>query len=414
MPPKKGLKDEEDEPKGAARFGRVKNNLKMGIVGLPNVGKSSLFNIMTDQQVAAENFPFCTIDPTTARCPVPDPRFDWLCDLWKSPSQIPAFLHVTDIAGLVKGAAEGAGLGNAFLSNIISCDGVFHVVRAFEADEVIHVDDSVDPVRDLETINGELCAKDLQFVKSAEAKEIADMKKSKGTKLSPVFLETFKKMTSMLEAGEPIRSGEFTPHEIEMINVKTQLITSKPMIYLINVDERSYLRMGNKWFKAIKEWVDSHGGGLIVPFCITYEQQLFDLKADPEGQKAWLEGLYPVATFPKGVPKVKSALTKMIKQGYKQLGLMNFFTVGETEVRSWTVFGGALAPNAAGVIHTDFEKGFIKAEVVHYDDFRKLTTRASLAEVKAAGKYSTEGKGYAMLDGDICHFLFNAAGGKKK
>jgi len=409
MPPKKGFKT--DELKGAARFGRVKNNLKMGIVGLPNVGKSSLFNILTEQQVAAENFPFCTIDPSTARCPVPDPRFDWLCDLWKSPSKIPAFLHVTDIACLVKGAAEGAGLGNAFLSNITSCDGVFHVIRAFEDDEVIHVDDSVDPVRDLETINVELCAKDLQFVTGAFDKYMAAATKNKGkaTKIPESFTSAFEKLKDGLAKGLPVRNMELSMEEVDQVNDLVSLITSKPMIYLVNVTKKSFLSQKGKWFGRIKEWVDAHGGGLIVPFSVAFEQELFDLKDDAEGRGAFLSESYGGK-----VPNVVSALTKIIKQGYKNLGLMNFFTAGEKEVRSWTVFGGALAPQAAGVIHTDFEKGFIKAEVVHWDDYRSLCTRPSVSEAKSAGKYNLEGKNYVMQDGDVVVYQFNATGGGKK
>ncbi|KXZ42091.1 hypothetical protein GPECTOR_208g403 [Gonium pectorale] len=311
MPPKADAK--ASEPKGAARFGRVRNSLKMGIVGLPNVGKSSLFNLLTEQNIAAENYPFCTIDPNESRCAVPDERYDWLCDLWKPPSMYPAYLHVTDIAGLVRGAAEGAGLGNAFLSHISAVDGIFHVVRAFDNDEVVHVDDSIDPIRDLETIQMELCKKDLEFVTKAEEKELRDVKKSQGMKISLVFTSTFEKVKEMLKENKPVRCGDFNS-----------------------------------------------------------------------------------------------------KEGFKELNLIYFFTAGETEVRCWTIQRGTLAPGAAGVIHSDFERGFIKAEVVAYDDFRALATSKSMMEVKAAGKYRQEGKQYVVEDGDIIHFQFNVTASGKK
>ena len=236
MPPKKT--EVVDLGVGAERFGRCKGNLKMGLVGLPNVGKSSTFNLFTNQSVPAENFPFCTIEPTEARCAIEDERYSWLCDLWEPKSKIPPYLQVTDIAGLIRGAASGAGLGNEFLSTITQCDGIFHVVRVFDDEQVIHVDDSVDPVRDLETIHSELCQKDLAFVLAAEAREEVAVKKDRQSKLSPVFLETFKKMKEMLEAGQPIRDGDFTSEEIYMINEKTQLITTKPIIYILNMSAK--------------------------------------------------------------------------------------------------------------------------------------------------------------------------------
>lgn len=253
MPPKKGAKDENEAPRTAARFGRVKNNLKMGIVGLPNVGKSSLFNLLTKTAIAAaENFPFCTIEPNESRCPVPDERYDYLCNLWKPPSMYPAFLHVTDIAGLVRGASEGAGLGNDFLSHIQAVDGIFHVVRAFDSDEVIHVDDSVDPIRDLETINHELCAKDLAALKRAITDEERDVKKSNGMKLSQLFKDTMAKVEEMLTNDLPIRSGDFSTPEIDMIKTKLgSLITTKPMIYIVNLTKKDFIRKKNKWLVKI-------------------------------------------------------------------------------------------------------------------------------------------------------------------
>eukprot|EP00842_Homolaphlyctis_polyrhiza_P006989 jgi/Hompol1/87/HPOL_004268-RA len=238
MPPKKA---EAEKPK--PNFGRVKNNLRMGLVGLPNVGKSSLFNVLTKQSVDASNYPFCTIDPNEARCPVPDERYDFLCSLWKPPSEQPAYLFVTDIAGLVKGASEGAGLGNAFLSHIAAVDGIFHVVRVFEDSDVIHVDEGVDPVRDLETITTELCKKDLEFVKKAMAAEELAVRKSGGKfKLSPNFIGCIEKLNKLLEDNMPVRSADWTTAEVEIINEKMSLLTTKPIIYVVNMSKEDYKR----------------------------------------------------------------------------------------------------------------------------------------------------------------------------
>ena len=386
MPPKK--KDEPEEAVGAARFGRVRNNLKMGVVGLPNVGKSSLFNLLTDQSIAAENFPFCTIEPNEARCAVPDERYDFLCNMWKPPSEYPAYLHVTDIAGLVRGAAEGAGLGNDFLSHISAVDGIFHVVRAFDSEEVIHVDDSVDPVRDLETIQAELCAKDMQYLKKAvEQEKLED------------------KVEEMLTNNLPIRNGEWTTPEVLMIKEKLgRLITTKPIVYLVNLSKKDFIRKKNKWLVKIHTWIKEHGGGVMIPFSVEFEQELWDVREDVDATKAFLDS----------VEGAKSALPKMVVQGYKELNLIYYFTAGEKEVRCWTLYEGSLAPQAAGVIHSDFERGFIKAEVVAFDDFKALAKGKGMAEVKAAGKYRQEGKTYVVKDGDIIHFQFNVTAQKKK
>ncbi|ACO60830.1 predicted protein [Micromonas commoda] len=403
MPPKK--KDEPDEAVGAARFGRVRNNLKMGVVGLPNVGKSSLFNLLTDQSIAAENFPFCTIEPNEARCAVPDERYDFLCDMWKPPSEYPAYLHVTDIAGLVRGAAEGAGLGNAFLSHIQAVDGIFHVVRAFDSEEVIHVDDSVDPVRDLETIQAELCAKDMEYLRKAVEQEKLDVKKNPTMKLSALFVSTMDKVEEMLTDNLPIRTGEWTTPEVQMIKEKLgRLITTKPIVYLVNLSKKDFIRKKNKWLVKIHTWIKEHGGGVMIPFSVEFEQELWDKREDVDATKAFLDS----------VDGAKSALPKMVVQGYKELNLIYYFTAGEKEVRCWTLYEGSLAPQAAGVIHSDFERGFIKAEVVAFDDFKALAKGKGMAEVKAAGKYRQEGKTYVVKDGDIIHFQFNVTAQKKK
>ena len=403
MPPKK--KDEPEEAVGAARFGRVRNNLKMGVVGLPNVGKSSLFNLLTDQSIAAENFPFCTIEPNEARCAVPDERYDFLCNMWKPPSEYPAYLHVTDIAGLVRGAAEGAGLGNDFLSHISAVDGIFHVVRAFDSEEVIHVDDSVDPVRDLETIQAELCAKDMQYLKKAVEQEKLDVKKNPTMKLSALFISTMDKVEEMLTNNLPIRNDEWTTPEVLMIKEKLgRLITTKPIVYLVNLSKKDFIRKKNKWLVKIHTWIKEHGGGVMIPFSVEFEQDLWDVREDVDATKAFLDS----------VEGAKSALPKMVVQGYKELNLIYYFTAGEKEVRCWTLYEGSLAPQAAGVIHSDFERGFIKAEVVAFDDFKALAKGKGMAEVKAAGKYRQEGKTYVVKDGDIIHFQFNVTAQKKK
>lgn len=453
MPPKK--KDEPAEAVGAARFGRVRNNLKMGIVGLPNVGKSSLFNLLTNQSIAAENFPFCTIEPNEARCAVPDERYDHLCAMWNPPSQYPAYLHVTDIAGLVRGAAEGAGLGNDFLSHIQAVDGVFHVVRAFDSEEVIHVDDSVDPVRDLETIQHELCAKDLAYLKRQVEQEKADVKKNPTMKLSALFVATMDKVEQLLVENRPARDAEWSTPEVEMIKLKLpQLITTKPMVYLVNLTKKDFVRKKNKWLVKIHTWIKEHGGGVMIPFSVEFEEELWGLREDEEAQKAMLDAAEGAkSAMPKMVVQVRDSrgpsdakrdtrnpsrfastktesalrpsprgfltrsrprVSSRRAQGYKELNLIYYFTAGEKEVRCWTVYDGALAPQAAGVIHSDFERGFIKAEVVAYDDFRALQKTKGMADVKAAGKYRQEGKTYQVKDGDIIHFQFNVSGAKKK
>ncbi|KAI9350209.1 P-loop containing nucleoside triphosphate hydrolase protein [Obelidium mucronatum] len=401
MPPKKSSKSLEEE--NAAKFGRVKANLRMGVVGLPNVGKSSLFNLLTNQNVDAANFPFCTIDPNEARCAVPDARYEFLCDLWKPPSTQPAYLMVTDIAGLIKGASEGAGLGNAFLSHIQAVDGIFHCIRIFEDDDVIHVDDSIDPIRDLETIQGELCKKDLDILKKAVAAEEMAVKKSGGKfKLSPTFLGATEKLKDMLEKNIPVRSGDWSTPEIELINEKMRFITTKPIVYLANMTKADYIRKKNKWLAKIHAWIQSHGGGVLIPFSVEFEQG-YDQAADKE------------AFLKEAGEGVTSALPKIITTGYSQLNLVNFFTAGDKEVRAWTVYGGALAPDAASVIHTDFGKAFIKAEVAAFEDFKEhCGGQKSMAGVKAAGKYRIEGKSYVVKDGDICFFQIGTIGGGKK
>jgi len=391
----------------APRFGRIKSNLKMGILGLPNVGKSSFFNLLTNQNIAAENYPFCTIEPNESRCAVPDKRFDFLCDLWKPPSKVCAYLQVTDIAGLIRGASEGAGLGNAFLSHIQAVDGLYHVVRAFDNPEVIHVDDSVDPIRDMDTIVYELCRKDEAYLEKVKEAKALELRKDPKKKLPDSYYSVIEKATEMLKNNVPLRGGDWNIEEVARINESLpQCITLKPIVYLVNLDERSFIKKGNKWLPKINEWVTSHGGGVIIPFSVDWEQQLWNLKQG--GDEAAVQG------FLDQTPGLKSVLPRIVKVGYNVLSLMYFFTAGEKEVKAWTIPAGATAPEAAGYIHTDFEKGFIKAEVCAFDDFNELCAgKPSMGPIKAAGKYRQEGKTYVMNDGDIVHFMFNVTAKKK-
>lgn len=394
MAPKK--KDVE-EVMGAANFGRVKNTLKMGIVGLPNVGKSSLFNLLCDMEAAAENYPFCTIEPTDSRCRVPDERFDWIQALYKS-KPVPSYLNVTDIAGLVRGAAEGAGLGNAFLSNIQAVDGIFHVVRAFEDNKVLHVDDFVSPKRDLDTIQHELCAKDLEYF-SKECAVVDKDLRIKKIKLPEQFDFCKEKVKELLEADKPVASGHaWTPGQVGCIkDYFPNLITTKPVIYLVNSSMKQFVSGDNKFMDEINEWVKEHGGGTVIPFSTPFEAGWFKNRDNPE----------KLADIEKKSGKT-SAIPAMIKGGYSELNMINFFTAGPLETRSWTVYNGSTAPMAAGVIHTDFEKCFIKAEVVAYEDFHANATEPSMNQLKAIGKFRQEGKNYIVQSGDIMNFMHNA------
>mmetsp|Transcript_10488 Transcript_10488/g.22087 ORF Transcript_10488/g.22087 Transcript_10488/m.22087 type:complete len:428 (+) Transcript_10488:125-1408(+) len=424
----KGKKTESNEDLGlmkAARFGRVKNTLSMGFVGLPNVGKSSLTNLLAGAMHAeAANYPFCTIDPNVVQCVVPSKDFKYLADCYKPPSVVPAVLKVTDIAGLIKGASEGAGLGNAFLSHIAAVDGIFHLVRAFDSDEVIHVDDSVDPIRDLETIQGELCAKDRNTLEGVIEREKERVRKEKGLSrqatnftLSDTFTSAYEKALKLVESNTPIQTGEFKDSEVDIIR-DWGCITTKPQIYVVNLSQKNFIRKGNKWLQKIVDWVNEHGGGQILPVSCEFEQTLFDLKDDPENKKAFLsqckeEALKVGLKGPQA--DVKSMIPRLIRSGRQALCLQSFFTAGPKEVRAWTIMKGTTAPQAAGVIHTDFERGFIKAEVCAFNDFKALHKgEASMAKVKEAGKYRQEGKQYVMQDGDIVVFMHNTTTGKKK
>lgn len=397
MPPKK------EEPVKKPLLGRPGNNLKMGIVGLPNVGKSTTFNVLSKLNVMAENYPFCTIDPNLAKVNVPDPRFDNLCKIWKPKSQIPANLTIIDIAGLVKGASEGEGLGNAFLSHIQGVDGLYQVIRVFEDPEVTHVEGEVEPVRDLEIISSELCKKDLQMLE----KKLEDLVKVIGRtndKRSKEEKETLDKVKVLLEQGLWVRSGDWSLKDIEVLNAHL-FLTAKPSVYLVNMSIADFKRKGNKWLPKVKEYVDKNGGGPIIPYSAEFEKQILEQaqEAKEKGEESKEE--------PKETAASISMLNKIIRTGYKCLDLVYFFTAGEDEVRCWTIREGTKAPQAAGVIHTDFEKGFICAEVMKYDDF--IECGQSEVEVKAKGKLRQQGKESIILDGDICFFKFNAPQSKK-
>jgi len=392
MPPKKKVEEEK-----TVLIGRMGTNLKCGIVGLPNVGKSTFFNVLTKTQIAAaENFPFCTIDPNESRVPVPDERFDWLVEHHKPASKVPAFLNIVDIAGLVKGASEGQGLGNAFLSHIKACDAMFHLCRTFEDSEITHVEGEVDPVRDLDIINEELRLKDMdQFEKIFEEVE---RKYCRGgeKKLKAEYEILCKIKKVLIEDNRHIRFGDWNAADIEVLN-KHLFITSKPMIYLVNLSEKDYIRKKNKWLPKIKEYVDKHDpGAMIIPFSGAFEQKIAEMEEESD-RKAYQEET-----------KCYTTLEKIIVQGYKALQLQYFFTAGPDEVKAWTIQRGAKAPQAAGRIHTDFEKGFIMAEVMKYADFKEAGSEAA---VKAAGKYRQHGKTYVVEDGDIIFFKFNAGAG---
>lgn len=399
MGPKK--KVEEAKP---VIIGRMGTNLKCGIVGLPNVGKSTFFNVLTKTSIAAaENFPFCTIDPNESRVPVPDQRWDWLVEFHKPASKVPAFLNVTDIAGLVKGASEGQGLGNAFLSHIKACDAMFHLCRTFEDSEITHVEGEVDPVRDLEIINEELRLKDEEFFNKVY--EDVERKCVRGgeKKLKPEYDILCKVKEVLCDQKKHLRFGTWNANDIEILN-KHLFITAKPMIYLVNLSEKDFIRKKNKWLPKIKEFVDANDpGAMIIPFSGAFELKLTEMESD-EARKAYMEET-----------KCQTALEKIIVQGYKALQLQYFFTAGPDEVKAWTIQKGTKAPQAAGRIHTDFEKGFIMAEVMKFEDFKE---EGSEAAVKAAGKYRQQGRNYTVEDGDIIFFKFNAgaglAGGKKK
>ncbi|KAF9286143.1 hypothetical protein BGZ68_003177 [Mortierella alpina] len=398
MPPKKAATEEK------ILLGRPSNNLKIGVVGLPNVGKSTFFNAITNSSAPAENFPFCTIDPEESRVAVPDERLDVLMEKYKSTTKIPAWLTVIDIAGLVKGASAGEGLGNAFLSHVRAVDAIFHVCRAFDEVDVIHVDGEVNPIKDLEVIHHELRLKDEEFIRTA----IAELKKTMGKlgsnntaperarQAEMAILEKVLKMVS--EDHKDVRTGDWTNKEVEVIN-PLMLLTAKPVIYLVNLSETDFIRKKNKWLAKIHAWVQNNNpGDVLIPFSGELESRISEMD-----EAAREEELKKIGT--------QSSLPKIVVSGYSALNLIYYFTAGPMESRCWTIRKGTKAPQAAGVIHTDFERGFIMAETMKFDDLKELGNEAA---VKAAGKYMQKGRDYIVQDGDIIHFKFNVTAQPKK
>ena len=363
---------------------------KCGIVGLPNVGKSTLFNALTQTAAAeAANFPFCTIEPNTGRVSVPDERLDKIAAIGKSATIIPTQLEFVDIAGLVRGASKGEGLGNQFLANIRETDAIVHVLRCFEDGDITHVEGSVDPVRDAETIETELMLADMD---SLEKRVTGLQKRAKGgDKDAKLALELIERTLEVLREGKPARIVEINNEDEAKAFRMLQLLTSKPVLYACNVDEDSAAD-GNALSAKVAEMAASQGArSVVISAAIESEVALLD---SAEDKKEFLEGL--------GLEE--TGLTRVIREGYKLLKLLTFFTVGPKEARAWTVYSGATAPNAAGVIHTDFERGFIKAETIAYDDFIEFNGEAGARD---NGKLRQEGKTYIVKDGDIFHFKFN-------
>ena len=362
---------------------------KCGIVGLPNVGKSTLFNALTATAAAeAANFPFCTIEPNVGRVGVPDPRLDKIAEIAESASIIPTQLEFVDIAGLVRGASKGEGLGNQFLANIRETDAIIKVVRCFIDENVTHVDETIDPLRDAETIETELMLADME---SLEKRQAALVKKARGNdKDAKLTLELVERTLKVLEEGKPARTVERSDDEEKAFQM-LQLLTSKPILYVCNVEEDAAAD-GNELSAKVAEMAAEQGARSVV-ISAKIEEEVSQLESEEEKQE-----------FLEAIGLEETGLARVIREGYKLLGLITFFTAGPKEARAWTVREGSKAPQAAGAIHTDFEKGFIKAETIAYDDFVELGGEHAC---KDAGKMRQEGKDYVTQDGDIMLFRFN-------
>ena len=362
--------------------------LKCGIVGLPNVGKSTLFNCLSSAKAQSANFPFCTIEPNVGTINVPDSRLEKLEELVNPQKVVPNTMEIVDIAGLVKGASEGEGLGNQFLGNIRETDAILHVVRCFDDGNIVHVDGSVDPVRDKETIDIELQLKDLETVQKRveKSKKVA----KSGDKNAKKQVELFEKVVVTLEQGKSVRTIEFSEDEQLLVN-ELNLITSKPVMYVCNVDEAA-LKGGNDYVNQIKAIAKEEKAGVIM------------VSAQLEADIAELDDYEERQLFLEDAGLKEPGVNKLIREAYSLLNLSTYFTAGEKEVRAWTIKVGMTAPQAAGVIHTDFEKGFIRAEVIKYDDYVEYGSESACKE---AGKLSVEGKDYVVENGDVMHFRFN-------
>ena len=364
-------------------------NLEMGIVGLPNVGKSTLFNAITKAGAEAANYPFCTIEPNVGVVDVPDPRLDVLAKMFHSKKIVPAGMKFVDIAGLVKGASKGEGLGNKFLSHIRQTDAIAEVVRCFEDGNITHVEGSIDPVRDVEIINTELCLADLESVEKQLTKAQKLIKA--GDKKAAAKAALLQKISDNLSEGIPVRRLELTDDDKENLK-ELDLLTSKPILYVANVaEEEAADWSGNKYVKALEDYAAKENAQVIV-ISAKVEEEIAQLPKDEAKEYLEMEGL------------TEAGLDRLIKAGFKLLGLQTFLTAGEMESRAWTIVAGSTAPKAAGKIHTDFEKGFIRAEIVSYDDLVKCGSKQA---AKEKGLVRLEGKDYIMQDGDVVEFRFN-------
>ncbi len=357
-----------------------------GIVGLPNVGKSTLFNALTDAGIDAQNYPFCTIEPNTGIVPVPDPRMQALVDIVQPQKVLPTTMEFVDIAGLVAGASKGEGLGNQFLANIRETDAIAHVVRCFEDDDVVHVSGKISPLEDIEIINTELALADLDSIEKQYQK--ATKLSRTGDKEAKIQAALFERLKEHLDEGKPSRSLKVDEREQEML-ATIPLLTGKPTMYIANVSEDGF--ENNPLLEQVQQLAKDENA-VVVPVCAAIEAEIAELEDDEK-----IDFLEEIGLHEPG-------LNRVIRAGYDLLGLHTYFTAGEKEVRAWTISLGSTAPNAAGKIHTDFEKGFIRAEVVSYDDYVENQGESG---AKTAGKWRLEGKDYIVADGDVIHFRFN-------